>query len=332
MPKLTEGYAAKLVVPPGKRDVQVFDDALPGFFIRKFESGRASYGVKFNVGTTTAPHPRCCGARRARRDAQEGLRHPRQGPPRHRCCGCRKDRRSQDDRDPGRSRAQVSRCTRGRRRRLQQAAGQEFYRGRALPAASMGATARAPYRCHHPQGHHHRGGRPGAPTAAWRPTAPKRPSPRSTSGIEAGFADSNPTIGVRNRATDGPRKRKLTEAELVEVWLACEDAGEFGQIVRCSSSSVKGAVRSPACDGSRSMPPSGRSICPRTAPRMAALTSCRCPIRHWRSSRPCHAVSAIWCSAAARSASLASAGPSGNWTRTSRRPGANPWRRGGCTI
>ena len=50
MPKLVEGYAAKLRVSEGERDVQVFDDALPGFGIRKFESGRASYFVKFNVG------------------------------------------------------------------------------------------------------------------------------------------------------------------------------------------------------------------------------------------------------------------------------------------
>ena len=50
MPKLVEGYVNKLQVPSGKRDVQVFDDALPGFGIRKFESGRASYFVKFNVG------------------------------------------------------------------------------------------------------------------------------------------------------------------------------------------------------------------------------------------------------------------------------------------
>jgi len=50
MPKLIEGYVNKLQVPVAQRDVQVFDDALPGFGIRKFESGRASYFVKFNVG------------------------------------------------------------------------------------------------------------------------------------------------------------------------------------------------------------------------------------------------------------------------------------------
>ena len=50
MPKLVEGYVNKLQVPAAQRDVQVFDDTLPGFGIRKFESGRASYFVKFNVG------------------------------------------------------------------------------------------------------------------------------------------------------------------------------------------------------------------------------------------------------------------------------------------
>ena len=38
-------------MPEGQRDIQVFDDALPGFGIRKFASGKASYFVKFNVGT-----------------------------------------------------------------------------------------------------------------------------------------------------------------------------------------------------------------------------------------------------------------------------------------
>ena len=50
MAKLVEGYAAKMRVQQGSRDVQVFDDALPGFGIRKFESGKAFYFVKFAVG------------------------------------------------------------------------------------------------------------------------------------------------------------------------------------------------------------------------------------------------------------------------------------------
>ena len=51
MPKLIEGISARIRVPDGARDILIFDDALPGFFIRKFASGKASYGVKYNVGT-----------------------------------------------------------------------------------------------------------------------------------------------------------------------------------------------------------------------------------------------------------------------------------------
>ena len=50
MVKLVEGLVGKLRVPPGKRDIQVFDETLPGFGIRKFESGKAFYFVKFAVG------------------------------------------------------------------------------------------------------------------------------------------------------------------------------------------------------------------------------------------------------------------------------------------
>lgn len=48
---LTEKSLEKLKVQPGKRDAFVFDEALPGFHIRRFASGRASYAVKYSVGT-----------------------------------------------------------------------------------------------------------------------------------------------------------------------------------------------------------------------------------------------------------------------------------------
>lgn len=49
MPKLIEGFADRLQVPAGTRDIQVFDDELPGFGIRKFARGHAFYFVKFNL-------------------------------------------------------------------------------------------------------------------------------------------------------------------------------------------------------------------------------------------------------------------------------------------
>ena len=50
MPKLLEGSVARIKVPDGAKDILIFDDALPGFGIRKFSSGKASYFVKYNVG------------------------------------------------------------------------------------------------------------------------------------------------------------------------------------------------------------------------------------------------------------------------------------------
>jgi len=50
MAKLTEDFVHKLEVPAGAKDVQVFDDKLPGFGVRKFAKGHASYFVKFSVG------------------------------------------------------------------------------------------------------------------------------------------------------------------------------------------------------------------------------------------------------------------------------------------
>ena len=52
MPKLVDGFAAKIRVPAGRRDVTVFDDVLPGFGIRKFASGKAYYFLKYTAGTT----------------------------------------------------------------------------------------------------------------------------------------------------------------------------------------------------------------------------------------------------------------------------------------
>jgi integrase len=50
MAKLSEQFVSRLTVPKGKRDVQAFDDSLPGFGVRKFASGRAFWIVKYNVG------------------------------------------------------------------------------------------------------------------------------------------------------------------------------------------------------------------------------------------------------------------------------------------
>ena len=73
MVALRDGLAAELRVPPGKKELQIFDDVLQGFGIRKFSSGKASYFVKFNIGLQqrkivlgNALAPRSCEAARKR--------------------------------------------------------------------------------------------------------------------------------------------------------------------------------------------------------------------------------------------------------------------------
>ena len=43
--------AAKTPIPAGKRDVHVADDDLPGFYIRKYDSGKQSYVVKYSLAS-----------------------------------------------------------------------------------------------------------------------------------------------------------------------------------------------------------------------------------------------------------------------------------------
>jgi integrase len=48
--ELREGIAKLITVPKGRRDVLVWDTKTPGFFLRKFASGRAMWGVRYHVG------------------------------------------------------------------------------------------------------------------------------------------------------------------------------------------------------------------------------------------------------------------------------------------
>jgi hypothetical protein len=48
--ELREGIAKLISVPNGQRDVLVWDSKQPGFFLRKFASGRAMWGVRYHVG------------------------------------------------------------------------------------------------------------------------------------------------------------------------------------------------------------------------------------------------------------------------------------------
>ena len=47
--RLEEGLAARVKVPKGKRDLLIFDTVQTGLFLRVFASGKATYGVRYEV-------------------------------------------------------------------------------------------------------------------------------------------------------------------------------------------------------------------------------------------------------------------------------------------
>jgi integrase len=51
MAKLTDQFIRSLQVPEGAKDIQVFDEAQPGFGVRKQSSGHTSFFVKYSIGT-----------------------------------------------------------------------------------------------------------------------------------------------------------------------------------------------------------------------------------------------------------------------------------------
>jgi|SRR5262249_6171571 len=56
MANLTENFVQALKVPEGAKDIQVFDDKLPGFGVRKYAKGHVVYIVKYSVRGKSKKH------------------------------------------------------------------------------------------------------------------------------------------------------------------------------------------------------------------------------------------------------------------------------------
>jgi len=227
MPKLVEGYVNKLQVPAGKRDVQVFDDTLPGFGIRKFESGKASYFVKFNVGTqqrrltlgVVVPG----NLAEMRRKASSVLSKARLGQ------DAVAEKRTAAGKRQGALGELIAKYLGERRSKLRP----RYY-------AELKRQLEKDWRSLHPKpledisrqdviGVIDQIATGQGPTAADR----GRVALGGFFGwaIERGFRETNPTLHISPRAETGSRERVLTEAELVEVWQACQD-DDYGNIAK----------------------------------------------------------------------------------------------------
>jgi integrase len=227
MPKLTEGYAAKLEVPAGARDVQVFDDDLPGFGIRKFASGLASYFVKFNVGgqqrrltlgavvrgNLAEMRKRASGVLSKARLGLDAVAEKRAAAGKRSAALGDLVTRYLDDREPKlrpryfvEIKRQLERDSKPLHvRAVETVSRQEIVSLVDAIAAGQGEVAADRVRV-------------------------------ALSGfyswaIDRGFCDANPTINISPRAKNGARNRVLLESELVEIWQACRD-DDHGRIVR----------------------------------------------------------------------------------------------------
>jgi integrase len=235
MPRFTEEILPTLVeltkVPKGKRDVLVFDDAMPAFFIRKFESGKASFGVQFRVGRqqrrmSLGPVvPKALA--QARKAAHEAIAHAKLGKDlvKTKKADAARGRTSvgtlipkylearetapEKDRPRPRTLAEVKRYLEGYWTKLH---------GKGVDLVTRDDVVDVLNDIEREHG----------PVAADRAKA-------ALGGFYAWALDRhckvNPTASIGNRAGTKPRERVLSEAELLEVWHACDD-DDFGKIVK----------------------------------------------------------------------------------------------------
>jgi integrase len=219
---------ARLKVPPGARDVQIFDDKLPGFGLRKFASGKASFFVKFNVGKQqrrmSLGVATASGLEDARAAAEKILAKARLG----------------DD-------AQAAKkAERAKRASTLGSLIPQYLATRAADIAPSYFTATSRYLNEH-----------------WKPmhgcaieAVERRDVVRvldniaddcgkvaadraraALSGfyawaIDRSHADTTPVLHVKNRANGGGRDRVLSEDELAQVWRAAVGMGDYGVILR----------------------------------------------------------------------------------------------------
>jgi integrase len=227
MPKFVEGFAARITVPEGQRDILVFDSELPGFGIRKFASGRASYLVKYNVGSQQRRHTLGTvvhgNLKAMRLEASAILAKARLGNDviaEKRVAAGRRivtfgeiipvylHTRKGELRD---------RSYKGTERYLQH--GWKPLHAMAVDGISRADVVRIVDVLERDSG---------------KVAADRARTALSTFyawAIDRGYVNSNPTIGIKSRSQNGPRKRMLAGDELLEVWKACGD-DRYGRVVR----------------------------------------------------------------------------------------------------
>ncbi len=228
MPKFVEGYAVRIKVPDGHRDVLVLDSELPGFGIRKFASGRASYFVKYNVGAQQRRHTLgtvVAGNLKAMRlEASAILAKARLGED---VIAAKRATESRRIISLGEVVTLYLKAREGELRSRTHAAVARYLHKSWKPLHGVAVDAI---------------GRSDVvriiddiETNSGKVSADRARTALSTLfawAIDRGYGiEANPTLNIRSRSQAGPRTRVLTEEELIAVWKAC-GGDDYGRIVR----------------------------------------------------------------------------------------------------
>jgi integrase len=230
--ELKEGIAKLVAVPKGRRDVLVWDTKTPGFFLRKFASGRAMWGVRYHVGRKQRRvHLYDAGERgtlaKARNAAADVRAKARLGSDvvAERTAAAEASakavtlgkliERYLDDRRPAwrpRYYLEIHRHLTKDWKLLAATAIRAVTRQNIVDVIDAIAVDQ---------------GRVAADRAK---TAL---SGAFVWAIDKGHCDATPVLHIKRRAKNGSRERTLTADELKEVWLAAEDVGgDYGLIVK----------------------------------------------------------------------------------------------------
>jgi integrase len=230
--ELREGIAKLIAVPKGRRDVLVWDTKTPGFFLRKFASGRAMWGVRYHVGakqrrvhlydaavrgTLTKARSEAADVRAKARlgtDVVVERRAAVESTSQTIILGILVERYLADRRDAWRPRyfLEVERHLTKDWQPLAGTAIDAIARQNIIKVIDDVAAGQ---------------GRVAADRAR------SALSGLYTWAIDRGYLDATPVIHIKPRAINGARDRTLTAAELKEVWLAADGlGGDYGRIVK----------------------------------------------------------------------------------------------------
>ncbi len=218
----------KLKIPKGKRDAQVFDDALSGFGLRKFESGKSTFFVKYSVGKRqrrmslgAATANRLEGARA---DAERILAKVKLGD------DPQATKKAQLTKDTVALGGLIDRYLAAREDDMvasYYAATSRYLRTDWKPLHRYGVDAIK-----------RRDVVNVLDTLAKEIGKVSADRARAAlSGffawaIDRGYVDASPVLNIKNRANGGGRERVLSETEIAAVWRASRDMGDYGTIVR----------------------------------------------------------------------------------------------------